>query len=132
MSKIILSMLASALLFAPHAWADQKSAGADGDSKTEKKAWQNKDTKTSKKQYDKNKEKAHQDKYKSEQKDAYKGKDGKESVNKVREQQVEKKAIKEEYRATRTPGQEGLKGSGNTEGKAAKKPWWKFWERSAD
>jgi hypothetical protein len=44
--------------------------------------------------------------------------------NQLRKEQ--NKAIKNDYRAERKPGDEGRK----SESQGEKKPWWKFWQRS--
>lgn len=58
---------------------------------------------------------------------------GSETAATMRERRDEGKAIKEEYRSNREPGQEGIGPDADTEDAAdeqkqkAKKPWWKFW-----
>lgn len=49
---------------------------------------------------------------------------GSETAQEMRARRDERKAIQEEYRANREPGQEGK----TEEGEAKKKPWWRFWE----
>lgn len=58
---------------------------------------------------------------------------GNEKAAEMRARRDEGKAIKEDYRATREPGQEGVDSDEAGEEAAddqkakAKKPWWKFW-----
>jgi glucose/arabinose dehydrogenase len=49
---------------------------------------------------------------------------GSQRARKMRARRDERKRIMAEYRANRKPGQEGKKGGG----KAAKKPWFRFWK----
>lgn len=60
---------------------------------------------------------------------------GNETANEMRARRDERKAIQEEYRSSRTPGQERADASaiaesddpGDAAAKKPKKPWWKFW-----
>lgn len=53
------------------------------------------------------------------------GKRGDELGEEMRTRRDERKAIQEEYRGEREPGQER---QDEQDGKPAKKPWWKFWD----
>ncbi len=50
---------------------------------------------------------------------------GSERSREMRDRRDERKAIREDYKSTREPGQEGGK-DGN--GKTEKKPWYRFWD----
>lgn len=52
---------------------------------------------------------------------------GSETAQQMRARAEERKAIQEQYRSEREPGQEGQMAREAEEGQQAKKPWWKFW-----
>ena len=58
---------------------------------------------------------------------------GNETASEIRNRRDERKAIQEEYRGSRDPGQEGAGPDADSDAVAAgrqqkaKKPWWKFW-----